>query len=216
MNLITKHPLYKTRLALPVPNICPFCNHDIVPSVQNESHYFQDNVALMYLSLFCPACKNAWVNKYDLSWGEPQLVSANKRFKRPEEITSNIVKVSPVGAETLTQALQAEQDGYDQLVGIGIRKAIEFLLKDFYSFKLPDDSSKIKRMYLGDLINTYITDKDLYTLAKATTWLANDETHYVRKHTDKDLQTLKRFTKGLLKNIEYQIALLDARDFLNH
>ncbi|WP_231197424.1 hypothetical protein [Streptococcus equi] len=106
-------------------------------------------------------------------------------------------------------------DCYDTLVGIGLRKSLEFFLKDFLILTNPDNKKDIQEKQLGKVITNYIQEPSLLSLARATTWLGNDETHYVRKHTDQDLQDLKKFLKATIRFIEYQLTILDAHEFVN-
>lgn len=48
------------------------------------------------------------------------------------------------------------------------------------------------------------------TLALGSAWLGNDETHYERKHTDRDLDDLKRFVKALVFFVSADLAASDA------
>jgi hypothetical protein len=41
-------------------------------------------------------------------------------------------------------------------------------------------------------IKEFVTDTRVRTTAERATWLGNDETHYIRKWEDKDLQDMKR------------------------
>jgi hypothetical protein len=46
-------------------------------------------------------------------------------------------------------------------------------------------------MMLANCIATCIDDDKIKQMAKRAAWLGNDETHYVRKWADKDLNDLK-------------------------
>ncbi len=50
----------------------------------------------------------------------------------------------------------AEAIGLDQLEGIGLRKAMEFLVKDYAISKNPDQEEDIRSKFLGACINEYI------------------------------------------------------------
>ena len=111
--------------------------------------------------------------------------------------------------------MQAEVDGYDTLVGIGLRKSLEFIIKDFLIQKFPEKADEIKKKLLGQVIIDYIDDPILQKLAQATSWIGNDETHYVRRHTDKDLQDLKKFLNATIRYIEYQLTIMDAQNLVD-
>ena len=46
-------------------------------------------------------------------------------------------------------------------------------------------------MYLQNAIQEKIQDENLKVCAERATWLGNDETHYLKKWTDKDINDLK-------------------------
>ncbi len=49
-------------------------------------------------------------------------------------------------------------------------------------------------------------DDRLTTLARAVTWLGNDETHYVRQHPDYTLKELKAFADAFITFIDADLA----------
>ena len=104
------------------------------------------------------------------------------------------------------QAALAESLGLDQICGIGYRKAIEFLVKDYTIHKSPNSKDAILKATLGSCISNYIKDDRLTTLARAATWLGNDETHYVRQHPDYTLKELKAFADAFITFIDADLA----------
>lgn len=108
----------------------------------------------------------------------------------PSTFEKGVAEISPMFVEIYNQAHRAELLGLNQLVGIGYRKALEFLIKDYCCLKKPDSSEKIKKLSLGTCINNYVDDPRIQKMAERAAWLGNDETHYVRKFTDKDVSAL--------------------------
>lgn len=200
-----------------ITDICPNCGKGIEPVVKDSSYYKDDHSHILFLTLFCNICKHAWVDSFYYDW-DSNYVSPKDwhSYKElPNHFPKELQALSPQGARTYTQALQAEIDGYDTLVGIGLRKALEFFLKDFLILTNPENEEEIKSKLLGKVITDHIQEPSLLVLAKATAWLGNDETHYVRRHTDQDLQDLKKFLSATLRFIEYQMTILDAHNFVN-
>lgn len=76
---------------------------------------------------------------------------------------------------------------------MGYRKSLEFLIKDYAKILDPDESETIEKMMLSPCIQKYIDHPKIKATATASVWLGNDETHYIRKFTDKDVEDLKRF-----------------------
>ncbi len=81
--------------------------------------------------------------------------------------------------------------------GPGYRKALEFLVKDYLgSLQETDEAKKeVANWPLMAVLRKYVTDKRMLTTAERAAWLGNDETHYVRKWEDKDLEDLKNLIK---------------------
>ena len=124
---------------------------------------------------------------------------ANKEPDIPDEIKD----LSKYFKEIYTQAHSAEHHRLDQIAGMGYRKALEFLIKDYCISKHADKEMEIKSEYLGVCINKYINDAKIQKCAKLSAWLGNDETHYVRKWEDKDIADLKiliRLTVNWISN----------------
>ena len=90
------------------------------------------------------------------------------------------------------QAMAAETYELDQIVGIGLRRALEFLIKDFAIRQHPTDSEFIKSTRsLSTIINKYCDDVRIKTAAERAAWLGNDHAHYLREWLDRDIVDLK-------------------------
>lgn len=99
--------------------------------------------------------------------------------------------LSPTFVEIFNQSMEAESKELDQLVGIGLRKALEFLVKDYAIAENPGTEEEIRRTLLGNCISQYVSDPNVRECAKRAAWLGNDETHYTRKWETKDITDLK-------------------------
>ena len=111
-------------------------------------------------------------------------------FNAPN-IGQEIVNTSESFEKIFTQASEAESKQLDELAGIGYRKAIEYLIKDYCISIKPDKEEDIKSNQLSRVINNYVTDENLKNCANRAVLLGNDETHYVRKWENHDLKDLK-------------------------
>ena len=108
-----------------------------------------------------------------------------------EQFNQTIKDVSPTFIEIYLQTDVADSHGLDQLVGMGLRKSLEFLVKDFASHRNPNDVASIEKMALADVIVKYSDDPTLKEVAKRAAWLGNDETHYTRKWVGLDVTHLR-------------------------
>jgi hypothetical protein len=121
-------------------------------------------------------------------WGLSSVAPlAAQQATFPETVSS----VSPVFVQIFNQAIEAEARSLDQLVGIGMRKALEFLVKDFAVSQNPGKETEIRNAMLGSCISQYISDPNIKECARRAAWLGNDETHYTRKWETKDVSDLK-------------------------
>lgn len=115
-----------------------------------------------------------------------------------------ILAISPMFSKIYNQAKQAESLEMDQIAGMGYRKSIEFLIKDYLIVKNPTLVEEIKEKFLGPCINDYIENDKIKEIARRAVWLGNDETHYSRKWEDRDINDLKRLIDITLHWIEME------------
>ncbi|ENA1795681.1 DUF4145 domain-containing protein [Flavobacterium psychrophilum] len=185
------------------PNECTFCHKTIVP----HSIYGVLNGEIMEVMLTCPnvSCGKSFIGYYDYGGsvyyfnGETTIGTLIEK-----EFSETITTISPNFATIYNQAFSAEQYDLTEICGVGYRKALEFLIKDYLIINNPDDIEKIQKKLLGACISEYIDNIRLKSVAKRAVWLGNDETHYVRKWETKDLQDLKKLIELTLHWIEME------------
>ncbi|MFD1899224.1 DUF4145 domain-containing protein [Enterococcus termitis] len=203
-----------------LPNKCPHCGETIFPRAYkgvSEQSYGEDKKTVA-ISAQCSndSCKKYFIAAYNYnSYTEiSEYIPYSYRPPIKVELPENIEKVSPNFVEIYSQATTAESEKLNQIAGVGYRKALEFLVKDYAIRYNPDETEKIKTMLLGPVIKQYLSDfKKLQTLATAATWIGNDETHYVRRHEDKDIKSMKRFIRAAAQYIAAEYDTEDATDF---
>ena len=126
------------------------------------------------------------------------VAAAKRKFNK------QVAKISPAFCEIYNEAYAAEQLGLGQICGVGYRKALEFLIKDYLSHLDASKTESIRKTFLGVCIEKHIKNDNIKAVAKRATWLGNDETHYVRKWEDKDLSDLKKLIDLTLYWIEQE------------
>ena len=97
-----------------------------------------------------------------------------------------------------------------ELCGIGYRKALEFLVKDYAISNHPEFKEQIESFPLSKCITDYIDNEKIKTLAKASTWLGNDATHYVKIHESYGINDLKTFVHAFVTFIDADLAYENA------
>ena len=87
---------------------------------------------------------------------------------------------------------------------------MEFLVKDYAIYKNNEKEEIIKNTWMSDCIKTYIDNEQIKTLAEKSEWIGNDETHYVRKQEDRDINDMKRFIDAMTYFISMSLIVDDA------
>lgn len=105
--------------------------------------------------------------------------------------------------KTYLQSLRAESLGLDELAGMGYRKAIEFLVKDWAMQQHPENQEKIEDAWLGQVIKDYFQG-DLKEILERATWLGNDQAHYKKVFEDFDISILKELIDLIMVELDRQ------------
>jgi hypothetical protein len=188
------------------PDHCPMCHHGIMPEqiggslISREPHQ-GDTVQGFFV---CPRkeCQRAFIGIYKQTIDN--RATANGTFKlkfaiptspQPREVSEEIDEISPEYKKVLAQSSSAEAYNLDQIAGMGYRKALEYLIKDYCCHKYPDQIDAIKSQFLSNCINNFVDDSNVKECSKRASWLGNDETHYVRKWENKDIKDLKKLLR---------------------
>ncbi len=124
---------------------------------------------------------------------------------RPVRVSETIAKLSADFEEIYKQSAKAEQLGLHEVAGVGYRKALEFVIKDYLIRKHPDKKDEIQKRLLGNCIRTFVTEERIKQCAERAAWLGNDETHYSRKWEDKDIRDLKALIRLTVHWIESEV-----------
>ena len=185
-------------------NECPLCNYIISPEI--ICSIFDDKSASRYLILACPNCSELYVEKieYSMEIRGTERIAIFPRKLKDQTFDFHIASMSPKFIEIYNQSNKAELYELNEIAGMGYRKSLEYLIKDYLKDIYPDKVKDIEQKQLGNCINEYIENPQIKIIAKGAAWLGNDETHYVRRWEDKDITDLKK-----LINITIQWIILD-------
>lgn len=187
---------YPKRLDIKCPH--PSCGSDFV----NLLITWKNNSLFLWAIMKCGRCKQPSHIFLINPQKEENLIESSHIFlypipqpQKPFDIQQNTIdrlrKISPTFLNLFDQLEKAEHSQLDLLTGMGYRKALEFLIKDYLIFKNHDQEEEIKKTALGNCINNYIDEPHIKECAKRAAWLGNDETHYTRQWEDKDIKDLK-------------------------
>lgn len=224
-NVYVQYRSSRSTVTIDTPNTCPHCGGKMSPEVLGAYSEYEPNESNKVIGVLAE-CTNdscwkyfalSYIYEYRESKGYSHyLIPYTYKPEIEVNLPKNIEKLSPSFVEIYKQATKAEQDKLDHIAGVGYRKSAEYLFKDFAIFRNPDDKVKVEKMTLMNVINTYLQDLDeIKNLAKSVAWLGNDETHYVRKHTDKDLEDLKEFLDAAALLISGKYTAIKAMNFIS-
>jgi hypothetical protein len=174
------------------PDECPYCHRGIDPNYLSGFHNFEKNV--VHLSFFCPRldCGSYFIGEYAVNYNANFCLARTLLGSiKQKEFSETILNISPDFVDIFYQASTAEQGGLNQICGVGYRKALEFLIKDYIISKDSELKETVEKLLLGKCINDYIKNDRIKDISKRAVWIGNDETHYVRKWIGKNIQDLK-------------------------
>jgi hypothetical protein len=185
---------------------CPHCHHAVSPRFVNATLSGDQYARGTYIDVAFKCtrhdCSRLFIGIYKRTTFQGDKMVKDFKFQksvplnfRPPEIQQEVKDISPSFVTIYAQASSAESSGLDEIAGVGYRKALEFLIKDYCIHKNPDKTDTIKSSFLGVVIDNHVDDVNLKACAKRAAWLGNDETHYVRKWEDKDISDLKVLIK---------------------
>jgi hypothetical protein len=196
-------------------NECPVCHRAIEPI-----SFGQIVATSVWLDrpFKCPSaqCQRLFISQYKFHSSTNGMPNYEYQRSVPVNPTApnvpeSVKNVSPDFVAIYTHAHAAEEAGLDLICGVGYRKSLEFLIKD-YAMKLqPEHAETIKTSFLGICIRDYIKEERIQETAKRAAWLGNDETHYLRKWDGKDLQDLKKLIHLTVSWIDIEIT---TREFI--
>jgi hypothetical protein len=184
------------------PNLCPHCHVANEPSILYK--YFDNKVDKLISTWKCNyrGCNKIFVISHKKGnsgyviernlnglpkgpiWPEPIL-----NLKEGQTVGTENVKPSKF-IKTYLQSLEAEHNGHDEIAGMGYRKAIEYLVKDWAIQSKSDEKDKILGKWLSSVISDYFNG-DLKEILERATWLGNDQAHYNKLFEEYDINHLK-------------------------
>lgn len=194
-----------------LPNECPYCHKSIEPKLIGNN----TSSGMLEILYKCPNlnCHRAFIGRYIHNYSEYfNLHEVNIGEIGEIEFSEHISNISTNFVKICNQAHFAEQHNLLEICGVGYRKALEFLIKDYLIEKNSSNEEYIKNKFLGKCINEDVDDDRVKKVAKRAVWLGNDETHYVRKWEGKNLQDLKKLIELTIHWIEMDYLTEEIED----
>lgn len=198
---------------------CPICGVSLVPKLAaaiSLNGACEDGDKAFLLN-YCSNCKECFISRhiYDAE-NDVYLFNSSSPLKHTNHYFSeNIKKLSPDFVTIYNDSLNAEKLGLTSICGMGYRKALEFLIKDYALSLSPSEETEILKAPLSACIKKFINDDRLKTLATASTWIGNDETHYIKKNPNYGIESQKIFINAFVTFIDSNLAYLQAKEFIS-
>lgn len=198
---------------------CPCCGIATSPTFLEGfaiPHADLPHTIYAYTALYCTSCHSIYTARYISNKGISgfQLDSVFPKIAKEISFSDDINELSPTFVSLYNQASIAETNvEIYGLAGIGYRKSLEYLIKDYLIKMKHQDEDTIIKMDLGNCVNKL--DDRMKTISKASIWLGNDETHYFRKNPEYDIEDLKSFISAVINYIELDFAMEKASNLVN-
>ena len=204
-----------------LPGICPFCGIGMQPRIPRQ---FQDPIATIpysngantYFMFECPVCTETFFAVYEQTFPQssPRLVAIYPHPKPTILIPTDLKDLFPDFFELYNQANIAELNGLNKITGMAYRKALEILVKQYLIQQTPNEKDNILSEALSHSI-ARISSSKIQSLAKAISWIGNDQTHMIQKHPDYNVPEMKRFMLALCHLIIAEHIADEAVDFIS-
>ncbi len=193
--------------------ICPICrtshagNYLKAYIIRNCAQHY-GVVHNLYAIHFCDACEGIFISKHTSQ--SPHGVHPNFNLERTipqkqfieKDFDGRIRSISPRFVEVYNQANQAEAEQLDEISGMGYRKALECLIKDYLISTGKYEKEKVVNSPLGTCIDNMIQNEQVKRVARKCAWIGNDFTHYESKH-NLGIETLK----SLIEAVVYWVCM---------
>lgn len=184
-----------------IPTVCPRCGRDLVPDPFFLGRISLPSSSLNYVAVvLCPQCRKPVYLDIASPDRENPYQKGTVIGIYPHiqifDLPTGIEALYPDFTKVYCQAALAEARNLSEICGMGYRKALEFLVKQYAQNSAPEESDTINNEPLAQTINR-IDNPRIKTLAKASAWLGNDQTHLQVKHPEYSVDDIKSFIKSL-------------------
>ena len=212
MQLIIGNTQYSTK----PPNICPHCHVTNNPSQKFQSPTQDTDGSNCNLQVWQCAnhdCRKLFGVVYKVLNKEVQITNVLNGLPKGPDWPNPILELrngnsidsqEPTQSKfikTYLQSLEAESYGLDEIAGMGYRKAIEYLVKDWAIQNNPEQKEQILGKWLGSTISEYYSG-DLKEILERATWLENDQAHYNKLFEDYDIGILKELIDLIMVELD--------------
>ena len=212
-------------------NTCPLCGQTMTPKYLEGNIYGTksdgttnqlggtDYIAVLTFKCTDSSCKryyslNAKFNLWGVNLSFVDFMTNHYQSPANTTIDDSIKKISPDFAKIYIQTYKAETWGLDSLTGMGYRRSLEFLVKDYLcevekvqkKDGSPYTQKEIYHKGFAEAISM-IPEETIRKTAKAAAWIANDYTHTEVKWTEESVDSVKEFISAIMSYIQYKLSI---------
>lgn len=217
--MLPNNGIFKGSIEIQSPSHCPMCNAATqINPLTNWLIQKNDESNELFSFYFCSNCEKFFIGHYEvLGYEESELISFSpEKSYKTKDFSKFITELSSNFCKIYNQAYIAQQQDLNEISGIGYRKALEFLVKDYAISRNPNESVNIKSLNLSSCINKYIESPQIKDLATAATWIGNDETHYIKKNINYNLEDMLEFIDVMVSFIDSELTISKAQKMTNN
>lgn len=124
------------------PIECPYCHKVQIPEMYGAISNKNTGEFFILCQCTTPNCQKVFNVEHNFITGQLSMIKQSTQTAR--EFSDTIKEVSPQFCDIYNQAYAAEQMGLGQITGVGYRKALEFLIKDYLISLDPTKDEEIK------------------------------------------------------------------------
>lgn len=193
------------------PQECPIChsglNLKFITAASNSKKHPWVQVVFRCMK---SECNRLFIASYRKNGAGPFCLTGVEPT-RPQlpSFPVSIHDISPMFIEMYHQAMFAEASDLKQLMGMGLSKSFEFLIKDFSIFRKPEEQDTIRAASFIQCIHKYIDDPGINKCTKLSSWLCSEEEFLTKRWEDKDIAAIKILIKMTVNWIENYLLMND-------
>lgn len=157
---------------------CPFCGMKTSCEFVSTGYGISQHNRLYFIN-HCGECDMFFLSQHINRDPDIVLEATYPNAIYKSDLPKEVAEFSPSFIKIYTQSMTAKLENLTEIVGLGLRKALEYLISDYITnvIKLPLEKTLERRI---DQIN--VTNVNVHaTLAR---WVGNDHTHTQQKHPE--------------------------------